>query len=146
MRRVALIGMNNPLSVSPSHALYPDPPNCTGWRVWQMLKARTGATQTDYLRTFHRYNLGTERNWRIERARQRWDDIADELEDNFDTIVLLGAAVREATGLRLPPIMFSRSVVTIPHPSGLNRWYNSDRNRQMIEIALEEMYVEATTS
>ena len=143
MRRVALIGMNNPLSVNPRRALWPDPPNCTGWRIWQMLRARTGATQEDYIGAFHRYNLGTEKYWNLSRARERWDDIQDDLIENFDTIVLLGAAVRLAARVHLPQLYVSSTMVCIPHPSGLNRWYNSDVNRRIVEVILEELYVEA---
>lgn len=145
-RRVALIGMNNPLSRDPAKALWPDPVNCTGWRIWQMLASRTGATQTDYLRTFHRYNLGQEKFFHSENAREYWMEIEDDLVANFDTVVLLGTAVKKAAGVLLPPLYVSRTLVTIPHPSGLNRWYNSEVNRQMVEVILEELYVEAISS
>lgn len=143
MRRVALIGMNNPLASKPEFALWPDPVGCTGWRLWQMLHARTGATKTDYLRAFHRYNLTTDRRWDIQEARLNWDEMVDDLQENFDTVVLLGASVRQATGAVLPSVLITRAVVAIPHPSGLCRWYNEDRNRQLVEVILEELYTGA---
>ena len=144
MRRVALIGMNNPLSEDPRHALFPHPPGCTGWRIWQMLRARTGATKTDYLRAFHRYNLGNERHWHREKAEAYWKILEPTLTENFDTIVLLGAAVRQAADILVSNLYVTRALIALPHPSGLNRWYNDDRNRQIVEIILEELYVEAT--
>jgi len=142
-RRVALIGMNNPLSERPGYALWPDPERSTGWRIWKMLESRTGATKADYLRAFHRYNLGKERRFHSENAREYWQEIEQDLYDNFDTIVLLGAAVRKAAGVILPQLYVSRSLIAIPHPSGLNRWYNDPLNKSMVELILEELYVEA---
>lgn len=142
-RRVALIGMNNPYSDNPRRALWPDPPNCTGWRVWKMLEARTGATQTDYLRAFHRYNLVLSGHWHSGDAARRWHQIQPELSQNFDTLVLLGKSVQRAAGVMCGDVLVTRGLVCIPHPSGLNRWYNSDVNRQTVEVILEELYTEA---
>jgi hypothetical protein len=124
-------------------ALYPEPVGCTGWNLWRLLNARTGATIHDYLNTFHRYNLGQETKWHIENARTHWESIEESLTTEFDTIVLLGAAVRRAAGLLLPQLYVSRTVICIPHPSGLNRWYNDETNRQIVEIIMEELYTEA---
>ena len=143
VRRVALIGMNNPLSRDPARALWPDPPNCTGWRIWQMLHARTGATKYDYLQAFHRYNLCPVTEWHTDTARENWKLMEQDLLEKFDTVVLLGTAVRRAAGLLLPALYVSRTVIAIPHPSVLNRWYSTDKNRQMVELILEELYVEA---
>lgn len=142
-RRVAIIGMNSPYGPSPEHALWPDPPGCAGWHLWKMTQARTGATQSDYLRAFHRYNLVSGPVWSMILARRRWEAISADLADNFDTLVLLGAAVRRATGSVIPEILITRPLVCLPHPSGLNRWYNSDVNRRMVEVVMEELYFEA---
>jgi len=143
--RIAIVGMNNPLSSRPEHALWPEPVGCTGWRLWQMTAARTGATQADYLRAFHRYNLVAGRNWNQHDARINWRDVMESfLTEEFDRIVLLGSAVRRCTGLLLPPVHVSRPLVCIPHPSGLNRWYNDRRNTEIVELVMEELYWEAT--
>ena len=109
-----------------------------------MTAARTGATQTDYLRAFHRYNLVVGRNWNSHDARANWEDVMEPfLTAEFDRVVLLGSAVRRCTGLLLPPVHVSRQLVCIPHPSGLNRWYNDRRNTEIVEIIMEELYWEA---
>jgi len=135
--------MNNPQSRDPAKALWAETPNSTGWHVWKMLNSRTGASQTDYLRAFHRYNLGQEHFFHSENARDYWLEIEENLFSQFDTVVLLGAAVRKAAGLILPPLYVSRTLVALPHPSGLNRWYNNRVNREIVEVLLEELYTEA---
>lgn len=143
--RILLIGMNNPLSAKPEHALFPDPVGCTGWRLWQMLQARTGATQADYLRAFGRTNLVRGR-WDAKLARSNWEAMSEELREEYDVIILLGAAVRRAVGFRggdLPDVGLRGDIGTIPHPSGLNRWYNTPLNKTAVELLLEELYVRA---
>ena len=108
-----------------------------------MLHARTGATQYDYLQAFHRYNLCPISEWHTETARGNWQLMEQDLLEKFDTVVLLGTAVRRAAGLLLPALYVSRTVIAIPHPSGMNRWYNDERKRQMVEVILEELYTEA---
>lgn len=143
--RIAILGMNNPLSRDPRCALWPDPPGCTGWRLWKMTEARTGATQADYLRAFHRYNLVVGRHYSAHDAGINWRETYEWfLPENFDRVVLLGSAVRRATGLLLPTVYVSPTVVCIPHPSGLNRWYNDRRNTEIVETVMEELYWEAT--
>ena len=110
-----------------------------------MLRARTGAWRSDYLAAFRRINVGTERHWNLERAAANWEAVREQVCADSDTIVLLGAAVRRATGLFLPNLYVSESVICLPHPSGLNRWYNSERNRRVVELVLEELYLETTS-
>ena len=109
-----------------------------------MTAARTGATKTDYLRAFHRYNLVVGRNWHAGDARENWQQLWPHLEENFDRVVLLGNAVRQTGGVPLEQFAMSPGLVCIPHPSGLNRWYNDQRNRELVELAMEELYWEAT--
>ena len=144
-RRTLLVGMNNPLSREPEHALWPDPPGCTGWRIWKMTEARTGCTQEQYAETFSRTNLVLGGEWDRKQAYYNWVHTLESWAlEHHDTIVLLGAAVREATRLtHLPSPYISRSLIILPHPSGLNRWYNSETNRQIVEVLMEELYVEA---
>ena len=143
-KRIAIVGMNNPLSRLPEHALWPDPSGCTGWRLWQMTAARTGATAGDYLRAFHRYNLVVGRHWNAADARANWQILWPHLEQSFDRVVLLGNAVRQTARVPLDNFAVSPGFVCIPHPSGLNRWYNEQRNRELVELVMEELYWEAT--
>lgn len=144
LRRVAILGMNNPQSSDPRRALWPAPVGCAGWNLWRLTAARTGCTEMDYARAFHRYNLVEAGLWDTKMARWRWDQIEAEVLEGFDTIVLLGAAVRRALRVMTEEIHISRSMICLPHPSGLNRWYNVAANRAMVEVVMEELYVEAT--
>lgn len=136
--------MNNPLSDDPGYALWPDPPGCTGHRLWQLTSARTGATPLDYTGTFGRMNLVVNQMWSMPAARQRWEEIGPELHKQHDILLLLGDSVRRAVGgTMLPQIGRRGGVATLPHPSGLNRWYNDALNRAVAEILMEELYVMA---
>lgn len=161
-----LVGMNNPISTRPGHELYPAPEGCTGHRLWQMLHARTGASRVQYLDSFERRNLVRGREWDRVAARARAYEVVQELRDSGRTVVLLGQSVREAfdyvlknNGLDtwaipcgdpagIPPVLVHprvRAGVTwrqIPHPSGRNLWYNEEENRKIVELLMEELYVE----
>lgn len=145
--RVTLIGMNNPLSTDDRHALWPDPVNCTGWRVWKMLEARTGATQQQYIDTFRRVSLLSTRKWHQSLAGPAWKSMEDWVLERSDVIVLLGTAVRRAVlgGAETKVLgRVSTSIYVVPHPSGLNRWYNDPVNLAATEILLEELWARAT--
>lgn len=139
-----VVGMNNPLSARPEHALYPDPVGCTGWRLWQLLQARTGATQDDYVRRVQRVNLVTGR-WDPWEAKMEWARRRQQWLNGHSTVLLLGAAVRRATGLLYLPelgirVLETGRIACLPHPSGLNRWYNSPVHRACAELLMEELY------
>ena len=78
--------------------------------------------------------------------------LLDDLHDSGRTIVLLGNAVREAfsraLGGSLPPVLIHPQTVggctwrQIPHPSGRNLYYNAEANRKVVELLMEELYVE----
>lgn len=144
LRRVAILGMNNPYGPSPRHALWPTPPRSAGGNLWKLTQARTGCSPMEYARAFHRYNLVERGLWDVEVARWRWGQIEEEMLEGFDTIVLLGAAVRRALRVMEDEFHVTQSLICLPHPSGLNRWYNSAVNRSLVEVVMEELYVEAT--
>lgn len=99
----------------------------------------------DYARAFHRYNLVTSGRWDLNRASDRWSEIAPRMSRyQFDRIVLLGAAVKRIAQIDLPPFWTIGKICTIPHPSGLNHWYNVPLHRRSVEIFLEELYRGAT--
>jgi len=129
-----LVGLDNPHRPEPEYALYPLPRGCTGWRIWQMLNSRTGASRQDYVRVFDRRNVC---------------DMADESEfPAGSTVVLLGEQVRcwadRRIGLPrvflLPQVIDGVTYRQIPHPSGLNLFYNSPVNRGLVALMLEELY------
>lgn len=139
--RPVLLGMNNPQSQRPEHALFPHPPGCTGHRLWQMLNERTGCTRRQYLDAFERRNMLTG-PWNMQRAKL----VAPQLVEMFQgrVVVVLGSQPRRALGLEeclIHPV--ERDGVTwrqIPHPSGLNRWYNDETNRRLVAMMLEDLY------
>lgn len=144
--RILFVGMNNPLSMNPALALFPEPARCSGWNLWQLMSARTGVTQEQYLSAFHRVNMVMGR-WDVKVARKWWEDNAETIRGEYDLVVFLGSATRRAAGVRgmdLPALGARGSLGAIPHPSGLNRWYNSPLNRTAAELFLEELYHRAT--
>lgn len=141
--RPVLIGMNNPLRTEPHFALYPAPPRCTGHRIWQMLHERTGCSTRDYLRSFDRRNLLDELTWDERRAREASAGLWRELEGR--RVAVLGASVRRVLWLvDSPPLRWQHTDgvdwFLLPHPSGLNRWYNDPVCREAAALRLEEMY------
>lgn len=141
--RAVLIGMNNPLSSDPEHALYPHPPGCTGWRIWQMLMdRRPGVTRGQYLRAFERVNLVDGREWRAAEARARARELRGALRGRV--VLVLGAAPRRA--LELPPLLVHPQELggvtwrQLPHPSGRCRWYNEPEARATAAALLAELY------
>lgn len=143
MSRTVLLGMNNPLSVNPAYALWPDPPNCTGWRLWKLLQMRRPkVTADEYAEGFVRRNLVLALDWDRAAARARADELVEQL--SGARVVVLGAPVRDA--LRLPPVLVEplehRGVVfrQLPHPSGRCRWYNDPKNKAVAALLLDEEY------
>lgn len=139
-KKTILLGMNNPLSVDPRYALWPDPPNCAGWRLWKMLHDHTGATPKEYREGFERLNLVQFRTWDPAAARSAAEEFVRMHQGR--RVVVLGSSVR--TALRLPPVLvepvLSRGVVwrQLPHPSGRCRWYNDPKHRAVAGMLLEE--------
>lgn len=146
MARPLLVGMNNPLSTMPGHELFPLPEGCTGNRLWKMLHSRTGANELQYLEAFERRNLVQGTDYVGTRAKARAHEISLELEGTGRTVVLLGQDVRKAFGhprlLVHPQVIGGCTWRQIPHPSGRNLWYNVPDNVRVVELLLEELYVQ----
>lgn len=142
-RRPVLIGMNNPVSSDPRHALYPHPPGCTGHRIFLMLsEACPGVTRSQYMRAFDRRNVVSGATWSAVEARRGADALVQSLQGR--EAVVLGGAVRAVFGL--PPTLIHPVALhgvtwrQIPHPSGRNLWYNDERNKQIVGQLLAELY------
>lgn len=149
--RPMLIGMNNPLSSDPEHALYPHPPGCTGNRIFRMLAGEIpGITEDQYLERFDRRNLIGGRAWPVgvgakQHHRLAAQSFLKELEGSERRVVLLGRDVQAAFDVRLPPLSYERAragwwVICLPHPSGLNRWYNEGSNEREAARLLARLY------
>lgn len=163
--RPIIVGMNNPVSTRPGHELYPLPEGCTGNRLWKMLHSRTGASMRQYVDAFERRNLVVGKEWDRLAARARAYEVVCELRDSGRTVVVLGQEVRAAFDYviggdgwanlsndrgGLPPLLVHPQQAAgctwrqVPHPSGLNRWYNDPKNVKLVELLMEELYVEYT--
>lgn len=132
-----LLGMNNPLSLAPEHALWPLPPGCTGARLWKMLADVSGASRGDYVRGFERRNLLTGR-WTAPAARA-----ATFSPPQGGTIIVLGAEPVDALGhtRRLIHPYGKDGAVwrQVPPPSGRNPWYCNPDHRLVVGLMLEEL-------
>lgn len=142
--RAVLLGMNNPVSSKPEHVLYPYPPQCTGWRILEMLKTRMPeVTRHQYLTGFERVNLVNSKTW--DRAQAK--TAAKRLPSLYQgrTILVLGGDVRDA--LELPEVLIHPVRKDgcvwrqLPHPSGRNRWYNDPDCVALAATLLEELYL-----
>lgn len=139
-RRPVLLGLDNPHSRRPDHALYPAPVGSAGYRLWVMLRAlEPTLRRTHYASRFDRRNLcDYPAPLRQSYLRERFVALEDGLGGR--TVVGLGVRVRDAMGLRGQPActlhrLSGSSVLLagwIPHPSGRNRWYNNPDNRRTV--------------
>lgn len=113
----------------------------TGWRLWRMALLHTPLTEDDYHEVFDRRNLcGT-----------RWDDgvarreagVIHEFSEPGQLIVVLGRKVQESFGHPsvTPLVVDEVTYYMIPHPSGLNRWYNDPSNRSTVGKLIAELYL-----
>lgn len=146
MMRPVLVGMNNPQGNAP---LWPDPPGCTGHRIWRMLCDGMGheVSRKDYLRAFRRYNLVDGKTWNRVRGRARAADMFSYL--TGDRVVLLGTEVRAAFAFpRVEPCRWQTGHpfewCAVHHPSGRCRWYNDPGHRMMVSRVLADLYRGAT--
>lgn len=149
MARAVLLGMNNPLGRDPRHALFPAPVGCTGYRIWQMLHAHTGALRQEYADGFDRLNIVDNLAWDRQEARYRAVTLM-RAQLSGRHVVCLGAEVRDAMGFPedWPPVRRwghdTRDRFAgwrwIPHPSGRNPFYNDPEARIVVGLLLEELY------
>jgi len=136
--RILAVGELNPRGARPEMALYPLPRGASGDRFRRIC----GLHDADYLRHVARVNL-CDLRWSLDVARLRAETIL--CESGPRVVVLLGARVRDAaegppffmTRLwRHPSGLAERVIVTLPHPSGRCRLWNSEaeveRTRDLI--------------
>jgi len=147
-----LVGMNNPVSSDPAHALYPHPPGCTGHRLFSMLCAvRPATTRRDYL-ALRRVNVLGQKRWSAGEARAAAYALRNSLlteahsePEGSLTVVVFGQDAWRALLLpeHVPLVLPYREgrVVwrRVPHPSGRNHWYNEPGNRVVVGLLLAEL-------
>lgn len=144
-KRPVLIGMNNPVSSDPKHALFPAPEGCTGHRLYEMLRGRLpDVTRKSYLDRFDRRNVVAGKVWNAASAREGAAALEREFWGSGRTIVLLGLDTVKAFGhprsLIHPAIIGGATWRQIPHPSGRNLWYNDATNLALVACLLEDLY------
>lgn len=141
--RPVLLGMNNPVSSDPEHALYPYPSTCTGARLLRF----SGLDKRVYLSAFERRNVIGGQQWSARLARELAPALREELRGR--TVVLLGAPVnsvmRGGTEHELaPPFVWTPDghggwMAKVPHPSGLNHFFNNPLHRDLLAIFMAEL-------
>lgn len=147
--RPVLIGMNNPVSSAPEHALFPHPVGCTGHRLYEMLRERVPTvTRREYLDRFDRRNVVCGKFYDKKLAREGAAKLEQEFWGSGRTVVLLGNDTVSAFGhprlLIHPQIIGGVTYRQIPHPSGRNLWFNDEDNRRMVAMLLEDLFNGAT--
>lgn len=141
--KVVLLGMNNPLSERPGMALWPDPPGCTGWRIWKMLNdARPDVSPSMYRTGFERRNMLDSKEWDRSAAQAYSNTLRIGLRGR--EVVVFGEEVRRVVGLA-KVIIHPQTVEGVvwrclPHPSGRCLWYNDPACRMLAGLLLAEMY------
>ncbi len=138
-----LVGMNNPASARPEHALHPSPHGCSGHRLWLMLHEVSGASRRDYTEGFERRNL-VAGEWGRRATRKAAARFTPP--PAGANIVVLGAETARSLGLD-PRLVDPQTregwpgvaVRVVPHPSGRNPWFHDEMHRLVVGLLLEEM-------
>lgn len=145
-----LVGETNPYQADPRfaqlYALYPDPPGCAGWRLCKLIMQ---LEPDDYLARFDRVNL-CDGKWGMREARGRAVEIRS---GERRPVVLLGAKVCSAFAELFEPfrakrsvlrddnyttVLDDRTIVILPHPSGLSRAWNEPGAFERARAVLRE--------
>lgn len=146
-RKPLLVGEANPYQSDYESAMYfalhPDPPRASGGRLCYVVM---GLSERAYLRSFDRVDL-CHPKWSIVAAREKAMLLMNERAPS-DVIVLCGVKVAQAFGVApepfrcyagVPGALHRPTLVTLPHPSGLNRvWHQPraiDRAREVLRAA-----------
>lgn len=134
-----LVGMNNPPGRELDPPLVPWPDGCSGHRLWKMMNAMCGASIEEYMEFFDRVNLCRHCVWTLPEARTRAMKITLKRDLKGSQWIILGNQAWSAfrfPGPRPDPCghlrWSGRKWHFLPHPSGLNTWYNKLENRTMV--------------
>ena len=142
--RPLLLGLNNPLSDSPKMALWPEPTNCTGWRIWRMV----GCSKEDYIRGFDRRNLLDATHYSrqaVRHYREIWEKLAGRRVLVLG-VQVLGELLYAGVVSRRPPWILPQKGDgplewrLIPHPSGLCREYNDPSMSIRVSLLLQDWW------
>jgi uracil-DNA glycosylase len=142
-----------PLLVGEAPSKNEDIPRPLEGRVGRRLAKFAGITFTEYIRLFERVNLLAERQDTAEHGFQ-FDMEAAKVQARLlrnaqpqrRVVVLLGKRVAQAFDL---PLFYFREMredhdyTIIPHPSGINRWYNEERNMAEVQTFMRQLAAKA---
>lgn len=138
--RPYIIGLNNPQSADPRHALYPHDTQSAGYRLWRLVDDVHSTDCANWLTRTQRVNLLSDlvlpRDYRSA-ARRRGNFLHALICDRV--VVMLGSDVAAAMLHEAEPFVWSGSWVTIPHPSGRNRAYNDPVVRAAAGLLLADI-------
>lgn len=134
MSKPLLVGESNPYGSPPEYDLWPLPEGASGHRLRVIL----GLTEEQYLEKFDRLNL----------VRGEWNAFAAQVaaaQIRHEKIIVLGVKVARAFELShrmlyLGSVQYSagRRLFFCPHPSGLNRVWNTPSMTQLVRERLRE--------
>ena len=120
-----------------AHPLFPLPERSSGGRLLRVI----GWGRNEYLRRFDRSNLfrSHQPKWSADSARDSADALVESVLEGGGLVdfVLLGARVsaafqREDFDPMVSLGFWGGTATVVPHPSGLNRWYNEPVNRAAV--------------
>lgn len=128
-----LVGELNPYGIDPKFALYPVPKYASGARLAEILNLSRGR----YLDRFDRVNLCIG-EWSMKEARLTAEKI---LNQERDVVILLGRKVATAFDVHVDLLTAclvgdGATAYVIPHPSGLNRFWNEPDARERVRALL----------
>ncbi len=137
-----LVGEVNPYGAEPEYALYCLPENSAGGRLQRLV---LGVRRTRYL-DFPRYNLCVGK-WSIRAARLEAERLRL-VQHRGRKLVLLGSKVCGAFGVPFVPCSLQGGVdsadtctyVVLPHPSGLNRFWNEPGAFEMARATVQREF------
>jgi uracil-DNA glycosylase len=147
-RRPLILGQN-PARSEP--VLYDGRPGSSGDNLMRLFEARTGLARSEIRELFHWDNLVQDGEWTSHRAYKGAAEVASCLMRSPRPVVVLGEEVRRSLFMTVDrPLQWKTApegfeFAMLPHPSGLNRWYNDDRNRAAAELFLEALVWRSVT-
>lgn len=139
MNKILLVGELNPYGADPAFALYPLPAHASGARLMAIL----GLSLRQYLKEHDRVNLCTGA-WAVGNARMMAAQILAERPPNTG-VVLCGSKVSYAFDVRyggpFQQVITGRGLrlLSIPHPSGLNRMWNVPEVAEGVRAAYRQL-------
>jgi hypothetical protein len=134
----------NAKTVRPKRVGYSIPEGSAGYRLWELLHLRTGASKLEFITWFERRNLVCGETYNRTQGAVRAQEYIEELSGSGRTVVLLGDAVRAAFDLAPvllhPQNLYGVTWRQIPYPSAKNLWYQVPENQHVVALLMEELY------